>query len=201
MPLYTRKQFAELCDVTVNYLNVYIGRNKVILSGEYIDDSIPQNGYFLQKCLDKQQGIGKSIKKEKKMANTSNVSIRPELELNIDWETEIRFNQNYNHEAEKNVCEIMIKHKAEDQEFTFVPLVMANAYVAEYLIGAYEFMLKREIHLLEEMELKVTPKQVTALIEYYRMKCVSEIQSCCKNLKNGIEEIIEEHISNDKNTS
>jgi hypothetical protein len=43
MALHRRKKFAELCGVSQPYLNNYIKRGKVILSGDYVDDEIPQN--------------------------------------------------------------------------------------------------------------------------------------------------------------
>lgn len=59
MALHTRKQFYELCGITKAHLNVYIGRKKVILSGEFIDDAEPQNADFLKKCLEKKQALQK----------------------------------------------------------------------------------------------------------------------------------------------
>ena len=58
MPLYTRKDFAELCDVDKSYITVYIGRKKITLTGKMIDDSLPDNAYFLQKCLEKKAAKG-----------------------------------------------------------------------------------------------------------------------------------------------
>ena len=53
MGLLTRKQICVICDVTKGYLNVYIGRGSVVLTGKMIDDTIPQNVYFIQKHKDK----------------------------------------------------------------------------------------------------------------------------------------------------
>ena len=53
MGLFTRKQICKICEVTKGYLNVYIGRGIVIVTGKMIDDTIPQNDYFIQKHKDK----------------------------------------------------------------------------------------------------------------------------------------------------
>lgn len=73
MALYTRKEFFEKCGVTKGYLNVYIGRGNVVLTGKMIDDKIPKNAYFLQSCLDKKavkngKEPGKKIIKLPKLA-------------------------------------------------------------------------------------------------------------------------------------
>lgn len=53
MALLTKKEFRELCQVKSDSMRVYVQRGKIILSGDYIDDSIPQNQDFLKKRLDK----------------------------------------------------------------------------------------------------------------------------------------------------
>jgi hypothetical protein len=53
MALHTRAQFADACGVNTNYINTYIGRGKIILSGEFIDDTILQNQDFLKKMQEK----------------------------------------------------------------------------------------------------------------------------------------------------
>ena len=47
--LYTKKRYAELAEVSLQYLNEYIKRGKIICTGQKIDDCLPQNEYFLQK--------------------------------------------------------------------------------------------------------------------------------------------------------
>lgn len=51
MALYSKVEFAGICELTVSNLGVYIKRKKVILSGDYIDDVIPENKLFLEKRL------------------------------------------------------------------------------------------------------------------------------------------------------
>ncbi len=52
MALYERKEFCELCGIEAAYLTVNIGRKKVILTDNKIDDSKPENALFLKKRLD-----------------------------------------------------------------------------------------------------------------------------------------------------
>ena len=53
MALYKRKEFYQKCGVSKAYLTTYIGRGKVILTGKMIDDSLPENAYFMKVRLDK----------------------------------------------------------------------------------------------------------------------------------------------------
>ena len=55
MALYPKSHFASLCGLTVGNLGNYIKRGKVIMSGDYIDDSIPDNKSFLENRLAKIQ--------------------------------------------------------------------------------------------------------------------------------------------------
>jgi hypothetical protein len=49
MALHKRSDFAKLCGLSTGNLSNYIGRGKVLLSGDWIDDAIPQNASFLKK--------------------------------------------------------------------------------------------------------------------------------------------------------
>lgn len=50
MPLYTKKEFADLCKQKTNYLSVQIGRGKVVLNAEdKIDTKNPINALYLEK--------------------------------------------------------------------------------------------------------------------------------------------------------
>jgi len=49
MPLYTRVEFAKMCGIESGNLSNVIKRGNVVLSGEFIDDSIAVNRQFMQK--------------------------------------------------------------------------------------------------------------------------------------------------------
>lgn len=49
MALYTKSDFAKHCGLTTGNLTNYIKRNKVLMSGDYIDDQEPINKEFLEK--------------------------------------------------------------------------------------------------------------------------------------------------------
>lgn len=55
MALHSKKDFAEMCDLTTGNLSVYEGRRKVVYSGDYVDDSIEPNKSFLEKRKAKAQ--------------------------------------------------------------------------------------------------------------------------------------------------
>lgn len=78
MALYKRKEFAEKCGVKKAYLTTYIGRGKVILTGKMIDDSIPENAYFMKVRTDKiavegEKGEPKGPKKPSKILTEAEV--------------------------------------------------------------------------------------------------------------------------------
>lgn len=53
MALHLKADFAKMCGLTTGNLTNYIKRGKVILSGDYVDDTIPVNKDFLGKRIDK----------------------------------------------------------------------------------------------------------------------------------------------------
>ena len=69
MALYKRKEFYQKCGVSKAYLTTYIGRGKVILNDNMIDDSIPENAYFMRVRLDKMAIKGNKV--ESKITSNS----------------------------------------------------------------------------------------------------------------------------------
>lgn len=63
MALHTKKQFAELCGLTTGNLSVYKDRQKVVYSGDYVDDSIEPNLSFLKLRKEKLKSDSKPQKK------------------------------------------------------------------------------------------------------------------------------------------
>jgi hypothetical protein len=49
MAFYLRSQFAELCGLSKAEVSMNIKRGKIILSGDYVDDSIRSNAEFIEK--------------------------------------------------------------------------------------------------------------------------------------------------------
>lgn len=67
MALHSKEDFIKLCGIKgkrpKNQLNTYAKRGKIVFSGEYIDDSIPENRDFMQSRLEKkQEKLKKDIK-------------------------------------------------------------------------------------------------------------------------------------------
>lgn len=69
MALYKRKEFYQKCGVSKAYLTTYISRGKVILNDNMIDDSIPENAYFMRVRLDKMAIEGSKV--ESKITSNS----------------------------------------------------------------------------------------------------------------------------------
>jgi hypothetical protein len=55
MALYTRKDWGLMCGLSAGNLSNYIKRGKVLLTGELIDDSKPENEDFLKKFTEKKE--------------------------------------------------------------------------------------------------------------------------------------------------
>ena len=53
MALHTKVGFSKTCGITTGHLAVYLKRGKVVMSGDYIDDSVGNNATFLKKCQQK----------------------------------------------------------------------------------------------------------------------------------------------------
>ena len=60
MALYSRSEFGDKCGLKKSTARAYIGTNikrgKIILSGKFIDDSLPENAEFLRKEIEKNRG-------------------------------------------------------------------------------------------------------------------------------------------------
>ena len=66
MAFYKQAEFAEKIGKTRGWLNVYVKRGNIILSGDYIDDSIEKNQKFFNKWIKKKN----EPKPEKKVVKT-----------------------------------------------------------------------------------------------------------------------------------
>jgi hypothetical protein len=53
MALHTKAEFSRACGVSTGYIATNISRKKIILSGDYVDDSIRDNAEFILKCKQK----------------------------------------------------------------------------------------------------------------------------------------------------
>lgn len=113
MGLHTRKEFYELAGVDKGYLNTYIRRGTVILTGTRIDDSLPENKYFLEKrgvAVGPKKGKG-VVKKPVKPASKTDV-----LEAEDDVEKDIKKNKEkqtrFDLELERGKLDLLQKQEA-----------------------------------------------------------------------------------------
>lgn len=67
MAFHTQKQFADLIGKSRGWLNVYVGRGTITMSGDYIDDTLEKNLKFLNKWLAKKNAPPKEIPKPEKV--------------------------------------------------------------------------------------------------------------------------------------
>ncbi len=76
MALHLKSDFAKICGLTTGNLTNYIKRNKVVLSGDYVDDTVHCNSDFLLKRFD----FVKEKPVVEKKVNEPNVS-SPEIKI------------------------------------------------------------------------------------------------------------------------
>jgi hypothetical protein len=80
MALHTRKDWGLMCGLSAGNLSNYIKRGKVILTGELIDDSKPENIDFLQKFSGrKQEKSNESEQKPREISEDNKNSTKKEI--------------------------------------------------------------------------------------------------------------------------
>lgn len=84
MALFSKKDFSLLCGLKTKDLAVYIKRGKVILSGDYIDDSLDANRSFVLKR--KSSGKNQEVKPEEPNISTPNYSSLTKVKSKISTE-------------------------------------------------------------------------------------------------------------------
>ncbi len=137
MAFLSKKELIEKCGVSYAYLSVAIARENVILTGEFIDDTKPENADWIKKRLDAKQkkevagpkveeNTGKSTVTEEEVKKTeqfkggdtnSSSSSRANYTSKYDLETDIKVL-----EAEKKREEIeLLRIKREKLEGQVIP--------------------------------------------------------------------------------
>lgn len=89
MALYTKSQLAELLGKTPAWVSMYVKRKKMVMRGDYIDDTIRENEEFIAKWLSKKvdEPPKKSTKPVVPPPNPNSLP-PPELPENFDWDSE-----------------------------------------------------------------------------------------------------------------
>lgn len=103
MSLHTKSQFAKLTGKTQAHVSVNIKRKKIILSGDYIDDTIPQNKTLMNRWIKQTQ---KKIQK-----GLQSTEIKPDAPKGIE-EPKIKQENHFEGglDAIKKQAEIDLKH-------------------------------------------------------------------------------------------
>lgn len=138
MAFYTRTEFCKLFEIDHGYLSTYIGRKKIILSGEFIDDTVQANADWIRKRKEK---LGKKVQlpsmetpkadlftaeTTKNTPNTSNNT--PPGQTNYDLDNEIK-----QLEAEKKRQDIEnMRLKNEKLQGKLMPTDLVKVLFSEY---------------------------------------------------------------------
>lgn len=87
MAFLSKKEFSDLCGIPTNALAVYVKRKKVVLSGEFVDDTLPKNKAFLKKksVAKKRKSVATDSKPktESKKQNSNNLPKNPAPNLPV----------------------------------------------------------------------------------------------------------------------
>ena len=183
MALYTKKQFAELCCVSSQYINEYLKRKHLVLSGDYIDDTIEPNLSFLKKRLDKKKAeMNRPL---------------PPVELPKDFFDELMDDKDepptYNTEAEKKAVGIMVEADKEKQPLLLIPVCLTRYSITQGFFDAYNLFLKREVKVLKNAGIEPTPEYITELITYYSGNCRKSVENCLKDFEFTVNNIIDDY--------
>lgn len=135
MALYTRAQFAKECGVSTNYINTYIGRKKVIPSGDFIDDEVLQNKEFKRKLQEKLASSGPVTSKEKPVTTRNLEHKDPDLsKLNNTPERNRERNKENDYDDMFDLGQRKLKIEIEKREQEVEKLRIYNAKKAGELI-------------------------------------------------------------------
>lgn len=149
MPLYSKKDFAELCFTTTSDLSNYIRRGKVVLSeGELIDSSDVINAAFIVKRSQHQtKKTAKSVSlpevkpaEEKNNDRSAKQKIAPQVAFEFPPEVKSTVHENFQTEAaikkltmEKTGNEIELqKLKIQKQQGEVVPTSLVKNLIAQH---------------------------------------------------------------------
>jgi hypothetical protein len=92
MPKFTKAEFASLCGLSTSNITTYISRGKIVMTDELIDDSISQNGGFLEKrreALKKEvHEVDETVSTETKEVKTDKPKAAKVKELKTDGDIE-----------------------------------------------------------------------------------------------------------------
>tara|TARA_R110002167_G_scaffold248456_1_gene454460 strand:+ start:1196 stop:1855 length:660 start_codon:yes stop_codon:yes gene_type:complete len=117
MAFYKQIEFAELIGKSRGWLNVYIKRKTIIMSGDFIDDKIEKNKKFLDKWISKKNEVKKiPVPKKKESVKTPGPKIPEPAEVklkapNIQEPKEIQITAPENDlDRQKKVAEIRFKN-------------------------------------------------------------------------------------------
>jgi uncharacterized protein YcgL (UPF0745 family) len=184
MPLYTRVEFAKLCGIESGNLSNVIKRGNVVLSGEFIDDSIAVNRQFMQKRaqLLARKGVPEAVSKHDKVGKP-NLTDAHNL---VDEKTQADI------ERIRTVTELN-RLKIAKQEGENIPTELVMPLVAQFahsMIGAFkngmEAMLVEIGHKkkLTNAEMADLRKVLTATINRSAQEGVEDARKATGNIVN-----------------
>jgi len=197
MALLKKKEFAALCGMTTKELAVYLGpkRRKVVATGEYIDDTLPQNIIFKQHrdlIVSKKELLIDNQSKHKSSTGqniqTLPVDIYEDI-LSYFESTDVFSKMIYDRDAEKKIVDLIANENI--QRFIPASIVFYN------LIGVFseyfETIIKKEISIRNELGHPLSIDDQMLLTNRYSSQCKDKISSSITEINLLVDEIIEEH--------
>lgn len=194
MSLHTKKEFATLCGLTTNKLSVYHSRNKFLLTGDLIDDTLPQNKEFLIYHSEKNRGKLAAQRPEKNTPSAiTSVSTDQFDELFEKLSSKIPYDKT----CEKEFTELMISQTKSEKEFPVVHLSMALDCLLEGLIQIGESAIKREAQLYKNLMDK-SASNIQGSGNYYFNKIETTYFSAMESMNQLVLDIISDYQNNTK---
>lgn len=139
MAFLSKKEFAGLCGKETKWLSNYITRKKVVMSGEFIDDTLAQNIDFLKKWQSKQAAPAPIVKTEAPAIKPAeHVEVpAPDIQTgtsdyeNMEWaEIELKNKQLDAHKKDKDIE--LAQMKIEKMQGMLMPTELVKSVFAQH---------------------------------------------------------------------
>lgn len=172
MALYKPVEFANICGLSRANISTYISRGKIIVTGKFIDDTIPQNRDFLEKQLLKN---GEKITVKPENTETTNKSDPVIIEKNNSKKNAVGPDHSL-YELEKKIKEADLNKKHVDTRIqrlkeekllgTLIPAELVKILIAQHFksvatsfSNAAESLVvaiskKKQLNKIEEADIK-----------------------------------------------
>lgn len=213
MPVYKQPEFAQKCGISNAYLSVNKKRGKVIISkdekgNEFVDDSIPENADFLQKCLDKAKKklsedsrINDEIDEEESTQDSINIPDASD-KLRVSLLKPIKNDSNYSLDNQKKALDIqkiteeieILKVKKDKLHGIVIPTDLVKGIIAQLSKSIIvEFKQASDNLLISISKKKGLNRNETAELKGELVQVINKaVDKAVTEAKKGIHSVVEQ---------